>query len=299
LSQLSEPFLVEPAEMPPPCRPGPKLGAVDYRVVGTHRTWLLALRERYRDGAHTIGELSEVSCYARSRISELLRGSGGRYPRWEITQAVATAMRMPVAPLRRLWREGALEAGKKPDWVKRNKGAEEDPEATLPLPLQGLRRLHGDTYLSYAEIFLPLEAAAAVVERTFHILWARQHAVFSSEHAARPAWVAMREQVRERADEQVALHLAALRTMSVQAADGFQDAWYSLAGQMDLFLAMKDLAAYHTDVLLLRHVLVRSVEETAHVLGTHKGLAAVWERQALQHLEAIPELKTFIGGMTR
>jgi hypothetical protein len=45
-------------------------------------------------------------------------------------------------------------------------------------------------------------------------------------------------------------------------------------------------------------VLRRSAEKTADVLGTDPGMVGLWDRQAQEHLEHAPHLRTTLGGMT-
>ncbi|MEU3553803.1 sigma factor-like helix-turn-helix DNA-binding protein [Streptomyces fragilis] len=290
----------EPDEPPQPRRrPGPELGQIVPRVVGAHRSLLLVMRERHRLDGRSLGDLKALTGQQTSKISELLRGVGP-YPRWDNTEPLVEAMRLPRTPLLRLWRQGALEAERKAAWIKGNKGAEDDGETDLPVSLQGMRRLHGAAYLAYAEIFLHPEAAAEVMERTFHVLWAREHVMLSSDSAPRFAWAVFREQVMERADERVALPEAALRTASLhEPGTSPGDEWLLMAHQVNLFTALRGLAARHADVLLLRHVLGLSTERTALVLGTHPGMVRVWQRQAESRLEADPGLRSLIEGMTR
>jgi DNA-directed RNA polymerase specialized sigma24 family protein len=274
------------------------LGPITSRVVGTHRSWLGVLRERYRLDGHSLGGLEGRTGRQKSKISELLRGVGP-YPRWDNTEPLVDAMGLPRTPLLRLWRQGALEAEQKPAWIKGNRNVEDDEETALPVNLQGMRRLHGATYLGYAEIFLHPEAAADVVEQTFLLLWARQDVMFSSDSAPRFAWTTFREQVEERADGRATLLDAALRTEPLHGAVASRgDEWLLLADQMDLFAALQGLAARHADVLLLRHVLELSTERTALVLGTHSGMVGVWQRQAESRLEADPRLRSLLEGTT-
>ncbi|WP_166027041.1 sigma-70 family RNA polymerase sigma factor [Streptomyces chilikensis] len=322
----------EPAKAP---RRGRRPSEVDPRVVGTHLVLLSVLRDRHQRDGRTVEQLGRDCNFVKSKISELLRGYGGKYPRWEITKAVAAAMDLPLAPLCRLWLAGAREARKKEKWIEGNAGVEDDLRAPMPRALEGLRELHGATYRAYAGVFLRPDAADGVVEQALTVVWARMDVAFSSASVAGHVWTVLRELVMAWADPSTAHGVAASRTVSVRWGRDLpdlpdlpdlqglpdladlastsrlprlpglgddlpdpRDPFGRLTEQTDLFRAMRELAPRHADVLILRYVLRRSAEETADVLGTDPGMVGLWDRQAQEHLEQAPHFRTTTGGMT-
>ncbi|WP_327187462.1 hypothetical protein [Streptomyces sp. NBC_01334] len=71
-------------------RPGRKLGPIAENVGSAHRAWLEPMRETYLRSGLTLSELSLRVLLAKSKISELLRGTG-LYPRWEIVLRPSSA----------------------------------------------------------------------------------------------------------------------------------------------------------------------------------------------------------------
>lgn len=89
-----------PPARPTPARPGRKLGPIADSVGSAHRAWLEPVRETYLKSGLTLSELSVRVRLAKSKISELLRGTG-LYPRWEIILSLSTELNMPQWPLYR------------------------------------------------------------------------------------------------------------------------------------------------------------------------------------------------------
>ncbi|WP_107059160.1 helix-turn-helix domain-containing protein [Streptomyces sp. NRRL B-1347] len=86
-------------------RRGRKLGPIADTALPRHRQWLEQAREAYHECGLTYQQLADVSRWPQSKISELLRAIG-RYPRWEITRAVLSALGCTdpsLATLRTQW----------------------------------------------------------------------------------------------------------------------------------------------------------------------------------------------------
>ncbi|WP_254402491.1 hypothetical protein [Streptomyces sp. AC555_RSS877] len=69
------------------------------------------MRESYLASGLTLSDLSVRVRFAKSKLSELLRGVG-LYPRWEIVYSLAMELGMPSWPLYRLWCQAAYDAHK-------------------------------------------------------------------------------------------------------------------------------------------------------------------------------------------
>ncbi|MER6557433.1 hypothetical protein ABT300_06615 [Streptomyces sp. NPDC001027] len=114
--------MTTPTEPPVPpgrpltARPGRKLGPILPSTASAHRAWLQPMRDTYLASGLTLNELSERIRFAKSIISELLRGVG-LYPRWEIVCMLAVELGVPNWPLYQLWRQAAFEAHKSNDWI--------------------------------------------------------------------------------------------------------------------------------------------------------------------------------------
>lgn len=87
-------------------RPGRKLGLVLPNISSAHRAWPGPLRSRYLASGLTLHELSTKFRFAKSELSELLRGVG-LSPRWKIVSMLAE-LGMPSWPLHRLCATGRV-----------------------------------------------------------------------------------------------------------------------------------------------------------------------------------------------
>ncbi|MFE5207390.1 hypothetical protein [Streptomyces sp. NPDC056600] len=197
-------------------RRGRKLSEIDARVTGTHRLLVTILRDGYHRDGRTVRQLGDESNFVQGKISELLTGYRGKYPRWEITRCVAIAMGLPIAPLCRLWHAGAREARKTDKWIKGNDGANGDWRAPLPKSLEALHHVHGGTYRAYARVFLQPDVADRVVDQALTVVWARIQVVFAGASAVGNVWAVLRERVMAWADLSTAHGVAASRTLSVR-----------------------------------------------------------------------------------
>ncbi|MEU1918332.1 hypothetical protein [Streptomyces massasporeus] len=73
--------MITPAEPPASSgRPGRKLGPIAPTVGSAHRAWLDPMRQNYLASGLTLNDLSTRVRFAKSKLSELLRGVG-LYPR--------------------------------------------------------------------------------------------------------------------------------------------------------------------------------------------------------------------------
>ncbi|MDG5801847.1 sigma-70 family RNA polymerase sigma factor [Streptomyces ossamyceticus] len=183
-----------PGGGPPAGKPGRKLGPIAEGVGAAHP-------------GLTISELSCRSGWAKSKISELLRGTG-RYPRWEITYGLLDVLDVPSWPMRRLWMAAALEAEKKPDWIDGciqnrpqppGRATVSTGPAVPPLEHQAFTELNRSAYLAYARLFLGEDEAREVVAETFDVLWFRWDEALASSDVVPFAWSVLRRGVMARA----------------------------------------------------------------------------------------------------
>ncbi|MEV7888363.1 sigma-70 family RNA polymerase sigma factor [Streptomyces sp. NPDC002817] len=266
------------ASVPPPPdggqpgRPGRKLGPIAETAGPTHRAWLEPLRGRFLASGLTISELSERSGWAKSKISELLRGMG-LYPRWEITFGLLQVLQVPTWPMRRLWMAAALEAHKKPDWIDGciQKVALSTDPAVPPLEHQAFTELHRDPYTAYARVFLEDHEADEAVVETFDLLWLRWHEALASSDVVAFAWPVLRERVMDRAyhseDGHPELTHAAFNTIALSHLTNDDARFAQITESLALFRAISRLPAPQLDVIVLTHLLGLDHTAVADVLG--------------------------------
>ncbi|MFC8661788.1 hypothetical protein [Streptomyces sp. NPDC057199] len=122
-------------------RPGPSLGRISDATGPEHRAWLLPLRTSFLDSKWSCEELADKSYTTKGKVSELLRGVGD-YPRWDRVRCVHQALN----PLQLLewyearWEEGALAAGRKPEWINKCLAAGQPSAELPPSPVRPRRR---------------------------------------------------------------------------------------------------------------------------------------------------------------
>ncbi|GAA2359529.1 RNA polymerase subunit sigma [Streptomyces cuspidosporus] len=270
-----------------PGKRGRKLGPIADRVGAAHRAWLEPLRTRFLASRLTIGELSERTGFAKSKISELLRGAG-LYPRWEITCSLLHVLDMPTWPMRRLWAAAASEAHKKPTWISNciETVALSTGPAVPPLDHQGFMKLNREAYTRYAKVFLSNEKAEAVVNETSDILWLRWKEALGSSDVQKFAWSVLRAGVMARTphiDGCPELVPAAFNTVSLSETTGMAR-FDQIAESMSLFKALSRLPDHQLDVMVLKYL--RGMDDTAvaDVLGVPLISVRTADRYATQSL---------------
>ncbi|TJZ96755.1 sigma-70 family RNA polymerase sigma factor [Actinacidiphila oryziradicis] len=267
----------QPEGEPPSSKPGRKLGPIADSVGAAHRAWLEPLRTRFLGSRLTISDLSGSTGYAKSKISELLRGAG-LYPRWEITNSVLHVLGVPTWPMRRLWAAAAFEAQKKPAWVKGCIAtvAISTGPAVPPLDHQGFMQLNRVPYTRYAQIFLCSDQAKQVVRATSDILWLRWEEALGSADVQKFAWPVLRAGVMARTphiDGRPELVPAAFDTVVLGATTSGTARFEQIEESMGLFKALSRLPDHQLDVMALKYLRGMDDGAVADVLGVP--LAAV------------------------
>ncbi|SNX88699.1 DNA-directed RNA polymerase specialized sigma24 family protein [Streptomyces sp. TLI_55] len=273
-------------------RPGRKPGPISDGVGPTHRAWLEPLRTRFLAGGLTISDLSERSGWAKSKISELLRGAG-LYPRWEITHGLLQVLEIPTWPMRRLWMAAALEAHKKPDWIDGciQKVALTTGPVEPPLEHQAFTDLNRDAYTAYARVFLEDQEAFEAVQETFDLLWLHWHEALASSDVVAFAWPVLRERVMDRAyhseDGHPELTHAAFNTLALSHLTDDDARFRQIAESLALFRAISRLPAPQLDVMVLTHLLGLDHAAVADVLGTPIAAVHSTDRYARKSLTTV------------
>ncbi|MGP4003501.1 sigma-70 family RNA polymerase sigma factor [Streptomyces sp. 8N706] len=285
----SHPMLPQWPEGEPPSRPGRKLGPVAASVGAAHRAWLEPVRIRFLASGLTVTYLSERTGYAKSKISELLRGIG-RYPRWEIAYSVMHVLDMPTWPMRRLWRAAAVEARKKPAWIDRciEKVALSIGPALPPVDHRGFMEGKKRPYMAYTRAFLPDAGQAhRLVDETFDVLWLRWHEALTSPNIERFAWRVLRQAVMARTphtdDGRPDLRAAGFNTVALNRTPGPQQL-AQIEESMTLLQAMSRLPDQQLDVMVLKHMRGMHDAAIADVLGVPLASVHLADRYAKQQL---------------
>ena len=272
-----------------PGKPGRKLGPIADTVGSAHRAWLEPLRNRFLSSGLTISHLSDRSGWAKSKISELLRGTG-LYPRWEITYSLLHVLDIPTWPMRRLWMSAAVEAQKKPDWIKgciRKVALSTGPDVP-PLDHRAFAELQRPIYLGYARVFLrsACEAQAAVSE-AFDILWLCWDEALASSDAVQFAWPVLRRSVMARAryvDGCPELISSAFDTVALSIKTTHAERFVQIEETLALYKAMSGLPFHQLDVMVLRHLRGMDAATVADALGVPIAVVRSAERHARQAL---------------
>ncbi|MFF8618906.1 sigma-70 family RNA polymerase sigma factor [Streptomyces sp. NPDC015350] len=276
-----------------PGKPGRKLGPIADGVGSAHRAWLEPLREKFLSSGMTISELHTRTGWAKSKISELLRGTG-LYPRWEITQSLVQELRIPTWPMRRLWASAALEAQKKQDWIdrciERPTAVSTSPDVP-PIDHQAFKELQSEFYESYADVFLcnsPL--TKRVIDDAFDVLELRWEEALSSSDVVRFAWSVLRSSVMARAphvDGRPDLGAAVFDTVALERAVSDEEKFAQLEESSALFKVLSRLPDQQLDVMVLRHLRGMPPSMVADVLGVPIASVRSDERHALHVVEAV------------
>jgi transcriptional regulator with XRE-family HTH domain len=264
-----------PAARLAPARPGRKLGQIAENVGSAHRAWLEPMRETYLRSGLTLSELSVRVLLAKSKISELLRGTG-LYPRWEIVNSLATELHMPTWPLHRLWRQAAFEAHKSREWVDRSseKGALTTTHTAPPLDHRAFRELVENDYCRYAQVFP----------------WLCWNDALASADTRHFAWQALRATVMARTphlDGRPELGAAAFDTVALQRLTSETDRMDQIAESLQLFKAMSRLPDNQLDVMVLRRLCGISPENVSALLGVPLATVRSDERHAVHFLKSV------------
>lgn len=273
----------------PPGRPGRKLGPIDAGVGASHRLWLEALRTRLSRSGLTISDLSERSGWSKSKISELLRGTG-LYPRWEITCSLLHILGVPTWPVRRLWAAAAREAQKKPEWIDnciQGVALHVGPD-TPPVDHRAFAEMHRPAYTAYARTFLRSDAQARqTVEEAFDALWLRWDEALTSSDVVKFAWQVLRRSVMARTprvDGRPELVGAAFGTVALSQKGAPAERFAQFEESVTLFAAVSRLPAHQLDVVVLKHMRGMSDAAVADVLGVPVVAVSSADHYAQQHL---------------
>ncbi|MFE1478992.1 sigma-70 family RNA polymerase sigma factor [Streptomyces cyaneofuscatus] len=276
-----------------PSKPGRKLGPIAESVGSAHRAWLVPLRSGFLASGLTISELHQRTGWAKSKISELLRGTG-LYPRWEITNDLLLELSIPTWPMRRLWVSAALEAQKKQEWIDRSVG-EPMPVTTTPglppIEHQAFVELQFGAYRRYAGVFLKRrEVADRAVAEAFDILWLRWEEALSSSDVVRFAWSVFRISVMVRTphiDGCPTLGTSAFDTFALRQAQTAEERFAQVEESSAVFKTMSRLPEQQLDVMVLRHLLGMAPSAVADVLGVPIASVRSDERHAKHVLENV------------
>ncbi|QDN94782.1 sigma-70 family RNA polymerase sigma factor (plasmid) [Streptomyces sp. RLB1-9] len=251
------------------------------------------MRGSYLASGMTLSELSTRLRFAKSKLSELLRGVG-LYPRWEIVYMVAAELGMPSWPLYRLWRQAAFEAHKSSEWVENS--TDHTPilttaPTTPPLEHRAFRELVENDYALFAQAFLDDDQRDGALSDTFDILWLSWNDALASHDTRRFSWNVLRATVMSRTphrDGRPELGRAAFDTIVLQSLTKPAHRMNQVAESLELFTAMSRLPANQLDVMVLRRLCGFLPETTSALLGTSLATVRSDERHATRFLESVP-----------
>ncbi|MFC9163725.1 sigma-70 family RNA polymerase sigma factor [Streptomyces fungicidicus] len=280
-----------PPGRPAATRPGRKLGPVADNVGSAHRAWLDPMRTAYLASGLTLNELSGRVRFAKSKISELLRGVG-LYPRWEIVLLLALELGMPNWPLYRLWSQAALETHKSSEWINgcTDRTTVTATHATQPLDHGAFRELVENDYSLYAQVFLDDAQRDNAVADTFDRLWLSWNEALASHDTRRYAWNVLRTTVMARTphrDGRPELGSAAFDTVILQNLTDPADYANELTETLELFTAISRLPDRQLDVIVLRRLCGFTHENVSALLGTSLATIRSDERHATRFLDSV------------
>ncbi|MFB7633402.1 sigma-70 family RNA polymerase sigma factor [Streptomyces sp. NPDC056149] len=251
------------------------------------------MRDSYLKSGLTMSELSDRVRFAKSKISELLRGTG-LYPRWEILLSLSAELKMPQWPLQRLWQQAAFEAQKSKEWVERSseKAALTMSHPVPPLDHRAFRELVEDCYALYAQVFLNDDQRDAAVSDTFDILWLSWNDALASPDLRRYAWNVLRTTVMSRTphiDGRPDFATAAFDTVAVRSLVEADQAarTIQIEESLGLFKAMSRLPDHQLDVMALRNLCGMPAERVSALLGVPLATVGSDERHAIHFLESV------------
>ncbi|GGS22388.1 hypothetical protein GCM10010252_71930 [Streptomyces aureoverticillatus] len=268
---------------------GRKLGPIAEGTGRAHRAWLEPLRGSYRASGLTIGQLERETGWSRSKISELLRAAG-RYPRWEFTRSLLTALRWPapsMTDMRALWALAAREANKRTIWINNClQGDGLSADDRLPLHFAAFQDLYRDAYTGYALTFLRRRPEARrAVDDVFILLLFLWDEALAGDNPERFAWQILRQTVMERTPHpggSPALVEAAFDTVVLRTA---ADPVAQIEESMFLFDAVRRLPPGQLDVIVLLHLRGMDEAGAAAVLGVPLAAVRSTARHARRHLD--------------
>ncbi|NGO46215.1 sigma-70 family RNA polymerase sigma factor [Streptomyces ureilyticus] len=287
----SEPLT--PASRPALPRPGRKLGPIAESVGSAHRAWLAPMRDTYLKSGLTLSELSIRVRLSKSKLSELLRGTG-LYPRWEIVLSLSVELNMPQWPLNRLWRYAALEAHKTREWIdrcsERTTAALTTSHTAPPLDHCAFRELVESKYTLYAQVFLDDDQRDSAVSDTFDILWLRWNDALASPDTRRFAWAVLRATVMARTphiDGRPEFGAAAFDTVALRQLLAAAARMNQMAESLELFKAMSRLPDHQLDVMVLLSLCGFTPGGVSALLGVPLATVQSNERHAVHFLESV------------
>lgn len=281
-----------PASSPAPPRPGRKLGPIVDSVGSAHRAWLEPVRDTYLQSGLTLSELSVRVRLSKSKISELLRGTG-LYPRWEIILSLSVELNMPQWPLYRLWRYAAFEAHKTSEWIDRcseRTATTTTSHTAPPLDHRAFRELVESDYSLYVQVFLDDDHRDGAVSDTFDILWLRWNDALASPDTRRFAWEVLRATVMSRTphiDGRPEFAAAAFDTVALQTLADATERVHQMAESLQLFKAMSRLPDNQLDVIVLRRLCGFTPNDASALLGVPLPTVGSDERHAVHFLESV------------
>ncbi|GHE10971.1 sigma-70 family RNA polymerase sigma factor [Streptomyces alanosinicus] len=285
--------MTTPFEPPGPARPGRKLGPIAQNVGSAHRAWLAPMRDAYLKSGLTFSELSIRVRLSKSKISELLRGTG-LYPRWEIILSLSSELDMPQWPLYRLWRQAAFEAHKTREWIDRSSerttAALTTSHTVPPLDHRAFRELVEDDYGLYVQVFLDDDQRDSVVSDTFDILWLRWNDALASPDIRRFAWEVLRATVMSRTphlDGRPEFGSAAFDTVVLQSLINPDQLMNQMTESLELFKAMSRLPDQQLDVMVLRCLCGFTPDAASALLGVPVATVGSDERHAIHFLDSV------------
>lgn len=276
-------------EGPSRSKRGRKLGPITAGTGRAHRAWLEPLRGSYQASGLTIGQLERETGWSRSKISELLRAAG-RYPRWEFTRSLLTALRWPapsMADMRALWALAARETNKRTIWINNClQGDGLSADDRLPLHFAAFQDLYREAYTGYALTFLRRRPEARrAVNDVFILLLFLWDEALASDNPERFAWRLLRQTVLERTPHpggSPALVEAAFDTVALRGA---ADPVAQIEESMLLFDAVRRLPPGQLDVMVLLHLRGMDESGVAAVLGIPLAAVRSTARHARRHLD--------------
>ncbi|MDI6521405.1 sigma-70 family RNA polymerase sigma factor [Streptomyces coelicoflavus] len=281
----------DPLEPPDRPRPGRKLGPIADNASSTHRAWLVPMRDTYLASGLTLNALSDRIRFAKSKLSELLRGVG-LYPRWEVVFLIAAELGMPNWPLYRLWRQAAFEAQRSGEWVERctDHATLTAADTAPPMNHRAFRDLTESDYLLYAQVFLDDEERDTAVSDAFDILWLSWNDALTSTDTRRYAWTALRDTVMARTPHREGrpeLGPAAFDTLALRSLTDTADDVDQVPELVELFTVISHLPGRQFDVMVLRRLCGFTPEAVSALVGASLATVRSDERHATRFVRDI------------
>ncbi|MFF8572745.1 sigma-70 family RNA polymerase sigma factor [Streptomyces sp. NPDC015237] len=282
----------DPLVPPDRPRPGRKLGPIADNVSSTHRSWLMPMRDTYLASGLTLNALSDRIRFAKSKLSELLRGVG-LYPRWEVVFLIAAELGMPNWPLYRLWRQAAFEAQRSGEWVERCTDRTTiltAADTAPPMDHRAFRELTEGDYLLYAQVFLDDEERDSAVSDTYDILWLSWNDALTSTDTRRYAWTALRDTVMARTlhrEGRPELGPAAFDTLALRSLTDPADDVDQIPELVHLFTVISHLPGRQFDVMVLRRLCGFTPEAVSALVGASLATVRSDERHATRFVRDV------------